>query len=91
MTVTFKNDRTAPVVSKARQAANFGAHQRAIDLLAEADGLEAWAGAGAGTESRIAIAATIRHIRGHERAAERARAAEELAAEFGDDISEWTA
>ncbi len=84
--ITFKNDRTDATVSVARRAANAGAFQRAIDLLAEADGLEAWAGAGAGFESRVAIAATIKHIRG----AERARAAEQLAAEFGDDISEWT-
>jgi uncharacterized protein YggE len=90
MSVTFKNDRTDAVVRKARQAANFGAHQRAIDLLAEADGLEAWAGANSGSVSRNAIAATIKHIRGAERAAERARAAEALAAEFGTDVNEWT-
>jgi len=84
--ITFKNDRTEPAVSLARRAANAGAFQRAIDLLAEADGLEAWAGATPGSESRTAIVATIKHIR----QAERARAAEQLATEFGDDISEWT-
>ena len=84
--ITFKNDRTTATVSLARRAANAGAFQRSIDLLAEADGLEAWAGADCGSESRNAIAATIKHIR----QAERARAAEQLAAEFGDDVSEWT-
>ena len=42
--ITFKNDRTSvpyTIDTAARNAANFGAHQRAIDLLAEADGLEA--------------------------------------------------
>lgn len=87
--ITFKNDRTDATVSLARRAANAGAYQRSIDLLAEADGLEAWAGANPGSESRAAIVATIKHIRQTERAAE-ARAAEALAAEFGDDISEWT-
>jgi hypothetical protein len=90
--ITFKNDRTEATVSQARRAANFGAYQRAVDLLAEADGLEAWAGAGCDSESRTAIVATIKHVRqAEQRAAERARAAEALAAEFGDDISEWTA
>lgn len=59
MTVTFKNDRTAAVVDRARRAANSGAYQRSIDLLAEADGLEAWAFADLGSESRRAIHATI--------------------------------
>jgi hypothetical protein len=61
--VTFKNERTRAVIDLARRAAQSGAHQRAIDVLAEADGLEAWAGALAGSESRNAIAATIRQIR----------------------------
>jgi trehalose-6-phosphatase len=84
--ITFKNDRTTATVDLARRAANHGAFQRAIDLLAEADGLEAWAGATPGSESRAAIVATIKHIR----QVERERAAEQLAAEFGDDVSEWT-
>ena len=65
--ITFKNDRTTATVSLARRAANAGAFQRAIDLLAEADSLEAWAGAGCGSESRNAIAATIVKIRRAER------------------------
>jgi hypothetical protein len=67
MQVTFKNDRTAAVVEVARRAAGAGKYQRAIDLLAEADSLEAWAFADTGSESRTAIAATIRRIRQAER------------------------
>ena len=67
--VTFKNDRTRPVVELARSAAEAGKYQRSIDLLAEADSLEAWAGASCGAESRAAIAATITKVRQAERAA----------------------
>lgn len=67
MNVTFKNDRTAAVVDLARRAAGAGAYQRAIDLLAEADGLEAWAFADCSSQSRTAIAATIQRIRQAER------------------------
>ena len=65
---TFRNERTRPVINQARRAAGAGRHQRAIGLLAEADSLEAWAGADAGAESRVAIAATIRAVRQAERA-----------------------
>lgn len=67
---TFKNERTSAVVDLARRAAQAGRFQRSIDLLAEADGLEAWAFADCGSESRRAIAATIRSVRAAERAAE---------------------
>jgi hypothetical protein len=65
--ITFKNDRTARVTELARTAAQAGSYQRSVDLLAEADGLEAWAGVPCGGESRAAIAATIRSIRQAER------------------------
>lgn len=92
VTVTFKNERTDAVVRQARRAAEFGAYERAVDLLADADGLEAWAFAGSDSPSRSAIAATIKHIRSvQRRAANRERAAEALAAEFGTDANEWNA
>ena len=67
--VTFKNERTAAVIRLARSAAGAQAWQRAIDLLAEADGLEAWAFADCSSESRRAIAATVQHVRSAERKA----------------------
>jgi hypothetical protein len=59
----FRNDRTAAVVALAKTAAHAGATRRALDLLAEADGLEAWAGANCAAPSRAAIMATIKHVR----------------------------
>ena len=66
--VAFRNDRTAATVERARCATRERRFQRAIDLLAEADGLEAWAGADSGSESRRAIANTIHAVRVVERA-----------------------
>ncbi len=61
--VTFANDRTAAVVALARSARDAECYGRSLQLLAEADGLEAWAGVGAGQGSRAAIAATISGMR----------------------------
>jgi hypothetical protein len=61
--VTFRNDRTASVVDTAKRAFESGNYQRSLDLLAEADGLEAWSFVPSGTDSRAAIAATIRKVR----------------------------
>ena len=89
--VEFRDDRTRAVVATAQRAAESGNLGRSLALLAEADGLEAWAGVGAGQGSRQAIVATITYIGGRRRAAEaRERAAAALAAEFGDDVSAWT-
>lgn len=87
---TFANQRTSAAVDTAQRAASAGNYARSLDLLAEADGLEAWAGVLAGTGSRAAIAATIASVGQRRAAADRQRAAAELAADFGDDISEWT-
>jgi hypothetical protein len=63
MSETFANDRTARVIAQARAARDAENYGRASQLLAEADGLEAWAGVGAGQGSRAAIAATISGMR----------------------------
>ena len=90
--ITFANDRTAAVVDTARRACQSGAYERSLALLADADGLEAWAGVNAGTGTRERIAVTIKAVRARQQApAMRERAAESLAAELGDDVSEWTA
>jgi len=61
--VEYRNDRTRATVALARSAFEAGAYQRSLDLLAEADGLEAWAGAKCGTGSRGVIGATITGVR----------------------------
>lgn len=65
----FKDGRSAPALELAKRAFHAGHHDRALQVLAEMDGYEAWSGVLAGLASRALIANTISMVRAAQRKA----------------------